>query len=227
MSDRRLDPDQLRARLQANLAAATPRGQALPGAFPVDLAERGNDTLLAAPALAFDVAVLEPAPSATDDAAGPIAAPRAVKRRSGSNNGAVLSATRAGKPVVHRCDSGAVLRGYRIPLDLHRQAERAKLRASAHRGATLFWDEVLQAAIDAIPDDIGPMAEGLAAARGAGRAEPNPTTRVLQATIRHDQELKLRTLRLDIEEALDRTVRLEEIWTWMVREVVEGRLTFL
>jgi hypothetical protein len=277
MSDRRLDPEQLRARLQANLAAAVPRGQALPGGFDVAVAERRVETRADTAADGTDVvnpvaqivspgevrsvphalsvegtgdlpggsaAGSDPGPDpVTTDSSDPAAdapakprptlgsrrvaavARRSPKRRSGSNTGSEVGDDGEAKVVVHRCDGGAVLRGYRIPLDLHRRAERAKLRASADRGATLFWDEVLQSAIDALPEDVQRIAEGLVVTRG--RAEPNPTTRVLQATIRHDQELRLRTLRLDLEEALDRTVRLEEIWSWMVREVVDGNLACL
>lgn len=83
----------------------------------------------------------------------------------------------------------------------------------------MFWDEILQGAIDALPTDIREVAKSLGAP--SGRAEPTTTTRVLQATIRHDQELTLRRLRLDLEEALDRTVRLEEIWTMLVERVIE------
>jgi hypothetical protein len=134
-------------------------------------------------------------------------------------------------PVLHRNEQGAVLRGYRIPVELHRRAERAKLEASAKRGATLFWDEIMQAALDELPSSSA-MARELAAelppefaSHRHTRSRPTGATRVLQATIRHDQELLLRTLRLDLEELTGRVVRLEELWTWLVRRVVEANIT--
>jgi hypothetical protein len=130
-------------------------------------------------------------------------------------------AKRADRTVLHRRDQGAVLRGYRIPVDLHRQAERAKLGLASRRGSSLFWDELLQGAIDLLLDDTHRISAELRAAR---RTPEMGTTssRVLQAAIRHDQDLRLRMLRIDLEELDGATVRLEEIWTWLIRQVVKN-----
>ena len=222
MAERRLDPAQLKARLQATLATEPARGHARPAAFSqlttidpggsIDLAERPEANLAVA-----QITPRTPVDSGSrmNTMPAPIGPPREAREPKESKDAKK-------RAVVHRCDAGAVLRGYRIPLALHRRAERAKLEASAKRGATLFWDEVLQAAIDALPTDIRDVARLLTAP--SGRAEPNPTTRVLQATIRHDQELMLRRLRLDLEEVFDRTVRLEEIWALLVEQVVDRGL---
>jgi general stress protein YciG len=130
-------------------------------------------------------------------------------------------AKRADRTVLHRRDQGAVLRGYRIPVDLHRQAERAKLGLASRRGSSLFWDELLQGAIDLLLDDIHRISAELSAARRAPEMG-TPNTRVLQAAIRHDQDLRLRMLRIDLEELDGATVRLEEIWTWLIRQVVKN-----
>lgn len=123
--------------------------------------------------------------------------------------------------VLHRRDGGAVLRGYRIPVDLHRQAERAKLGLASRRGSSLFWDELLQGAIDLLLDDTHRISTELSAARRAPQMA-TPSTRVLQAAIRQDQDLRLRMLRIDLEEIDGATVRLEEIWTWLIRQVVKN-----
>ncbi len=123
--------------------------------------------------------------------------------------------------VLHRRDRGAVLRGYRIPVDLHRQAERAKLGLASRRGSSLFWDELLQGAIDLLLDDTQRISNELSAARRTPELG-SPNTRVLQAAIRNDQDLRLRMLRIDLEEIDGATVRLEEIWTWLIRQVVKN-----
>ena len=130
-------------------------------------------------------------------------------------------AKRTDRTVLHRRDQGAVLRGYRIPVDLHRKAERAKLGLAARRGSSLFWDELLQGAIDLLLDDIHRISAELSAARRSPEMG-TPSTRVLQAAIRHDQDLRLRMLRIDLEEIDGATVRLEEIWTWLIRQVVKN-----
>jgi hypothetical protein len=130
-------------------------------------------------------------------------------------------AKRADRTVLHRRDQGAVLRGYRIPVELHRQAERAKLGLASRRGSSLFWDELLQGAIDLLLDDIHRISNELSAARRTPEMG-TPNTRVLQAAIRHDQDLRLRMLRIDLEELDGATVRLEEIWTWLIRQVVKN-----
>ena len=112
------------------------------------------------------------------------------------------------------------MRGYRIPVELHRQAERAKLGLASRRGTALFWDELLQSAIDLLLDDTPRIAEELRAVRKS--PELGASTRVLQAAIRHDQDLRLRMLRIDLEELDGATVRLEEIWTWLIRQVVKN-----
>jgi hypothetical protein len=133
----------------------------------------------------------------------------------------IATPKRPARAVLHRRDRGAVLRGYRIPIDLHRQAERAKLGLASRRGTSLFWDELLQGAIDHLLHDPKQIAEELTAARRS--SEPgSPSTRVLQAAIRHDQDLRLRMLRIDLEELDGNTVRLEEIWTWLIRQVVKN-----
>ena len=134
---------------------------------------------------------------------------------------ATTSTKRTIESVLHRADRGAVLRGYRIPIDLHRQAERTKVAISAERGTSVFWDELLQSSIDAIPSDLTRIASDLATTR---RTQPSvaPSTRVLQATIRQDQDLRLRTLRIDLEEIGGATIRLEEIWTWLIRRVINN-----
>lgn len=140
-------------------------------------------------------------------------------------------------PVVHRDNAMGVLRGYRVPLAAHRRAERAKLAAAEASGRTMFWDEIVQRVIDVLPP-----ASALAAELAPGRGEPHASapaasgvrrrsaagpgsssTRVLQATIRRDQELRLRTLRLDLEEALGCSLRLEELWEWLVVQMADGR----
>jgi hypothetical protein len=69
--------------------------------------------------------------------------------------------------------------------------------------------------------DTKEIAEELTAARRS--SEPgSPSTRVLQAAIRHDQDLRLRMLRIDLEELDGNTVRLEEIWTWLIRQVIKN-----
>ena len=129
---------------------------------------------------------------------------------------------RPARAVLHRRDRGAVLRGYRIPIDLHRQAERAKLALASRRGSALFWDELLQGAIDYLLDDnTQKISQELSAVRRSPELG-SPSTRVLQAAIRHDQDLRLRMLRIDLEELDGATVRLEEIWTWLIRQVVKN-----
>ncbi len=222
MSDRRLDPAQLKARLQASLATEPARGHLRPAVFS-QLTSHETWTPPAPVSQVETRKTLEIEPvsdvvSAPDQSPGAVLTV-AVRESTTTSKDAKEPKDGRKRAVVHRCDAGAVLRGYRIPLHLHRRAERAKLAASATRGATLFWDEILQGAIDALPTDIREVAKSLGAP--SGRAEPTTTTRVLQATIRHDQELTLRRLRLDLEEALDRTVRLEEIWTMLVERVIE------
>lgn len=134
---------------------------------------------------------------------------------------AVTVPKRSTRPVLHRRDRGAVLRGYRIPVDLHRQAERAKLGLASRRGTSLFWDELLQSAIDLLLDDTQRIAQELSAARRSPELGA-PSTRVLQAAIRHDQDFRLRMLRIDLEELDGATVRLEEIWTWLISQVVKN-----
>ncbi len=122
------------------------------------------------------------------------------------------------KPVVHRHHAGAVLRGYRIPLSLHRKAERIKLSDSVERGATIYWDELLQDAIDRLSDQPADVAPMLPAQ--THRAEAAGATRVLQAAIRTDQDMKLRMLRLDLEEYTGKAVKLEDLWVALVTELV-------
>jgi hypothetical protein len=122
------------------------------------------------------------------------------------------------KPVVHRHHAGAVLRGYRIPLSLHRKAERIKLTDSIERGATIYWDELLQDAIDQLPDTPADVAALLPTQ--THRAEAAGATRVLQAAIRTDQDMKLRMLRLDLEEYTGKAVKLEDLWIALVTELV-------
>jgi hypothetical protein len=85
----------------------------------------------------------------------------------------------------------------------------------------MFWDELLQGAIDLLLDDTHRISVELSAARRSP-AMGSPSTRVLQAAIRHDQDLRLRMLRIDLEEIDGATVRLEEIWTWLIRQVVKN-----
>jgi hypothetical protein len=122
------------------------------------------------------------------------------------------------KPVVHRHHAGAVLRGYRIPLSLHRKAERIKLADSMERGATIYWDELLQDAIDRLSDQPADVAPMLPAQ--THRAEAAGATRVLQAAIRTDQDMKLRMLRLDLEEYTGKAVKLEDLWVALITELV-------
>jgi hypothetical protein len=148
-------------------------------------------------------------------------APAATPARKRTATPAPSVAKRADRAVLHRRDQGAVLRGYRIPVDLHRQAERAKLGLASRRGSSMFWDELLQGAIDLLLDDTHRISAELSAARRSPEMG-TPNTRVLQAAIRHDQDLRLRMLRIDLEEIDGATVRLEEIWTWLIRQVVKN-----
>jgi hypothetical protein len=157
--------------------------------------------------------------TAASTAIATAAASAGARKRAASQ--ASTAPKRPTNKVLHRRDQGAVLRGYRIPVDLHRQAERAKLGLASRRGSSLFWDELLQGAIDLLLDDIHKIAEELRAARRSPEISA-PTTRVLQAAIRHDQDLRLRMLRIDLEELDGATVRLEEIWTWLIRQVVKN-----
>lgn len=216
MSDRRLDPAELRARLASNLAESQSRGGAI-------------STMLAAEPsvdreVAEEVAVAAPLYKARDDSPETRRATTSMTRRTDQTTVILkqhrrekgrTTATELRSVVLHRHDADAVLRGYRIPIGLHRQAERAKLMASVSRGSTLYWDEVMQDAIDAIPTDLREVADSLP--QRDGRSNPTGATRVLQATIRSDQEMRLRLLRLDLEELTGRAVRLEDIWTWLVR----------
>ncbi len=122
------------------------------------------------------------------------------------------------KPVVHRHHAGAVLRGYRIPLSLHRKAERAKLADSVQRGAAIYWDELLQDAIDRLPDNPAQVVPLLPTHNY--RAQAAGATRVLQAAIRADQDMKLRMLRLDLEELTGTAVKLEDLWIALVSDLV-------
>jgi hypothetical protein len=122
------------------------------------------------------------------------------------------------KPVVHRHHAGAVLRGYRIPLALHRKAERAKLADSMERGAAIHWDELLQDAIDRLPDNPAQVVPLLPTQDY--RAQAAGATRVLQAAIRADQDMKLRLLRLDLEELTGTAVKLEDLWIALVSDLI-------
>ncbi len=221
MAERRLDPDQLRARLQATLAASSPRGLALP-----NVTDPGNvGSASANPETENSGAQIEPRVTVRSSPPSSSSSHQKAHRRRDAPKPLPTSPTPKSeqeKPtsVLHRNDRGAVLRGYRVPVELHRKVERAKLRVSAERGVTVFWDEVIQDAIDAISSDVHLVAATL----GDGpdrRSAPAPATRVLQATIRYDQEMRLRTLRLDLEEVLERTVRLEELWNWLIHQVVD------
>ena len=222
MSDRRLDPAQLKARLQASLATEPARGHHRPAVFSQvtehEALESDHPSVPSENAVADTFSqVLNVSSAIQIRSEGPVKG--AIREPIATHRATRDVKESKRRAVVHRCDAGAVLRGYRIPLHLHRRVERAKLEASTTRGATLFWDEVLQGAIDALPTDVREIARSFGTP--SGRAEAKPTTRVLQATIRHDQELTLRRLRLDLEEVLDRTVRLEEIWALLVERVVE------
>jgi hypothetical protein len=164
-------------------------------------------------------------PSAVTTAVPAIPKPQPTSTRSATERASSARPTIAAQKawedhpaVVHRHHEGAVLRGYRIAAALHRRAERAKLEVSARRGAVLFWDEMMQLAIDDIPGDLAVIANALPVRSGA--AAPAGGTRVLQAAIRADQEVKLRMLRLDLEEVSGTTVRLEDVWTWLVERVI-------
>jgi hypothetical protein len=257
---RRLNPAELKARLQANLAVAGVKSsdpsnltQVLSGdkntnASEAPASSSGSLEVISATSLRYEalrptsneqvppksvefrvpeaqtparfvdvpqaeIATSAPTPRQADQSANP-ARKRAVTPPP-------IAAKRADRTVLHRRDQGAVLRGYRIPVDLHRQAERAKLGLASRRGSSMFWDELLQGAIDLLLDDTHRISVELSAARRSP-AMGSPSTRVLQAAIRHDQDLRLRMLRIDLEEIDGATVRLEEIWTWLIRQVVKN-----
>ena len=207
--------------MAANLAGDAPRGAALSG-------ESSFATTAVAP---VPVRAPEQVPESSEAPVSPQAAPagREAKIRRSRSSAAPVSAVTRAKPappasagtatgVTHRHHAGAVLRGYRIPAPLHRRAERAKLAASAERGAQIHWDELLQSAIDAMPDDLATIAAGLP--KRDGRAAAAGPTKVLQAAIRADQDLKLRLMRLDLEDLGSTSIRLEDLWTWLVARVI-------
>ena len=225
MAAGRLSPAELRARLQSGLAGEALRGAASTAGPMQGRAHAVESPAVDAPAVdapavdapAVDapvptIGVGRPRPRAMPDPAVRAVWPHARPQPTGSL-----------VQVLHRHDSAAVLRGYRIPVTLHRRAERAKLAASAQRREPVAWDEILQIAIDALPA-ASVIANGLEAQRARSGSEALPhagPTRVLQGAIRRDQEMLLRTMRLDLEELLDRRVQLEELWTWMVARFCE------
>ncbi len=255
MTERRLTPEQLRARLQANLANASARGTAPSesdqhGLNAQSFAEPDSAKSGVSPPLNARLGTYNPSPKGRTDslmnrpsAPNDSPATRAVNatlnpdsvRHPPSANETIestlltnsASEKRIAHPIVHRHETGGVLRGYRIPLALHRRAERAKLAASGNRRAMVFWDEILQTAIDELPkaaELVSRFETDLPSefAKRSQAAQPAGVTRVLQATIRHDQDMLLRALRLDLEELTGSVVRLEEIWTWLIRTIVES-----
>ena len=208
MSDRRLDPAELRARLASNLAESPSRGGA------ISTMTASTTITPAGPTAGHPIYKAREDRTAEAQTSVETVSPRANTRKEKRRPTEREPRT----AIVHRHHDGAVLRGYRIPIALHRQAERAKLTASIARGSTLHWDEVLQDAIDTIPADLREFANLLP--QRNGRATPNGPTRVLQATIRSDQEMRLRLLRLDLEELTGNTVRLEDIWTLLIGQSV-------
>jgi hypothetical protein len=104
------------------------------------------------------------------------------------------------------------LRGHLVPHALHAQARRAKTRAESQRSRRVTWDEVAQEALDALsrdPRQIRRRLEELAELRSADTGGP----RLVQATIRRDQDAAFRELRLDLIESLKTEVTFEQLWS--------------
>jgi hypothetical protein len=99
-----------------------------------------------------------------------------------------------------------------VPHALHARARRAKTRVESQRGRRVTWDEVAQEALDALgnePRVVRRRLDELEAMRRSGRGTP----RLIQATIRRDQDLAFRELRLDLIEALETEVTFEQLWS--------------
>jgi hypothetical protein len=99
-----------------------------------------------------------------------------------------------------------------VPHSLHARARRAKTRAESQRGRRITWDEVAQEALDALghePNVLRQRLDELEVVRRSDRGTP----RLIQATIRRDQDAAFRELRLDLIEALDTEVTFEQLWS--------------
>jgi hypothetical protein len=74
------------------------------------------------------------------------------------------------------------------------------------------WDEVAQEALDTLsrdPRQIRRRLDELAELRSADTSAP----RLIQATIRRDQDAAFRELRLDLIDALKTEVTFEQLWS--------------
>ena len=114
---------------------------------------------------------------------------------------------RGPRSVVRRGRVGGKLRGHRVPRALHARAARAKLALEVARDVPMSWDEVAQEALDLLQLRRADREAHLKSA-----AHSSAATRMLQATIRSDQDQWLRSFKLDLDEAGAR-VSFERLWS--------------
>ena len=110
-------------------------------------------------------------------------------------------------PILRRGKGVGRLRGHPVPKALHGRAARAKMTLELGRGSRLSWDEVMQEALDLLAGDRHVLVERL-----RRPLVPIGSARMVQATIRPEQDQWLRALKLDLDEA-DLAVRYEQLWT--------------
>ena len=114
---------------------------------------------------------------------------------------------RGPRSVVRRGRVGGKLRGHRVPRALHARAARAKLALEVARDVPMSWDEVAQEALDLLQ-----LRRADREARLKSAAHSSAATRMLQATIRNDQDQWLRSFKLDLDEA-GAPVSFERLWS--------------
>ncbi len=114
---------------------------------------------------------------------------------------------RGPRSVVRRGRVGGKLRGHRVPRALHARAARAKLALEVARDVPMSWDEVAQEALDLLQLRRADREAHLKSAVHSSAA-----TRMLQATIRNDQDQWLRSFKLDLDEA-GAPVSFERLWS--------------